>query len=425
LAALRARQAEEQLNTERLQSYKARNSLQFENDEAKQRLRSLEQQLSGNSEELELQRKRVAEAHERKHASDRQTGEQAERIAQLEQSLEAANQMFERTKAELVRIEEGAEQRIAESRQLAEALIQQSAMAGDAKLREVEQSHARKLEQARAEAQEHLSGLERLAAEKLEEAKASAQARLDELESTVHGAVEARTAAEARARELEDRIADLTAKAAEAATAADTSEELEQVKADARQKIGIARDKVKAALEAHEAAEGRIAGLEQEIERLRQDNKSFEAQINDLLAEAKARPAPVAMDLDVTAPGHRATAASGEPVASQSELDAIRAELEAVRDERDGMATEMQRLTDELHRKAERSDTVPVSSAMIHEETVIDAPFVALPKDPPRPTTTSGRRKPSSKDTLGRDIEPSIEELEDLLAIKPPPPPRR
>ena len=54
-------------------------------------------------------------------------------IAELEKNLAAAEEMFERTKAELIKIESAAEERIEENKALTEALVNQSAAAAEAK----------------------------------------------------------------------------------------------------------------------------------------------------------------------------------------------------------------------------------------------------------------------------------------------------
>ena len=88
------------------------------------------------------------------------------------------------------------------------------------------------------------------------------------------------------------------------------------------------------------------------------------------------------------------------------------------------MAAEVQRLTDALHH--ERTVTAAATAAETSEDTVFDAQIPEPPEaspPPDAPPATAPAQKPAGepqRDAVGREIEASLEELEDLLTATTP-----
>jgi len=293
----------------------------------------------------------VERAQKRQQEAEREVGKQADTIAELELQLKAAEEMFERTSGELKKIEEVAAERIAESQELTDGLLKETQAAADKRIQEAE-TRSRELE---ADLDEKLTeAREQSAAAAREETQAEVQLLKAEMEA-----------------------------------------QLEAAQNQARDMIGEATS------DAHSELTEQKAQLEQEVDQLRSDNANFEIQIKDLLEEAETLQARG---------GDEAESRQSESARADQlleELSRYKLKLQGIEEERDKLNAEVQRLTDALqHSREEGRNTSARDVTGAATETVVDAemPDFAATAAPRRPT-----------DSVGREIEASLEELEDLL----------
>ncbi len=166
------------------------------------------------------------------------------------------------------------------------------------------------------------------------------------------------------------------------------------------------------------SAAERVSELEQELARHVQDKRSFETQIQDLLEEVSQ------LRASADASGDTGEALREEKVAAEAlreELVRMRGKMSNVEAENQGLAREVQRLTDALH-ESELSRT-PAPS--VHEAETVVAGSPLADEKPEEPKTPREAAQGTTRDAVGRPIESSLEDIEDLIADSVPPPPTR
>jgi DNA repair exonuclease SbcCD ATPase subunit len=303
----------------------------------------------------------------------------------------------------------GAEQLVAEAQHQAEARLAEA----EARVEEERSRSAAEIERLTAELQaaSQAGGGGGASSEELTaavERAAALEARLNEMEAEA----EQRTAAaDARlvevTREIEDRAASAEAKLAE------VTRDLEERAVGAEAKLAEAERRIEE-LAAQDAGPG--------VEQLRVDNESLGTQIRDLLEEKSAFASDrerlegelAALREELGAQGSKeeehAKAIREERVRAEGMLEdmaRLKMKVKSLENERDTMTSEVQRLTNELATK-------PAGAApFVDDGTAVD--------ELTSPVFTPASR---SRDAVGREIETSLEEIEELITSAVPPPRR-